>query len=805
MPPLNILARRRTTARLATAATSRAVVVLLAAAFLFAHLAFLPPTPTGVDAANFVLGVRDFNIADHRPHAPGYPVFMALGKTSRAVMARFPGAFATGLRRVETNALAMWSAVFGAIIVFSLRQFFWAIEPDDRRAVAAAALTIACPLLWFNAIRPMSDISGLSAALAAQALTMTAFRRGRAALPEARAWLVLAAFITGLAIGLRSQVTWLTLPLLSFVSIDHARRARERSLVYVAAALIIGTLLWGIPLVVMSGGPAAYAAALTAQASEDISSGTMLVTAPGLRAATAALIRMAYPWADKYVAVLIVGLASVGGVGMMVAARPAFGLLALSFGPYAIYHLLFQDTSFLRYALPLVPAFAYLAVRGLDTLARRLMVWLVAALIGACLYVAIPPVANYAATGSPSFQAIDAIRDHPPVTGREPVLAMHHAVSRVLRLEELPASTLPAPPNHEWVELVRYWNNGGEAPIWFLAEPERTDLALIDPSRRRLVNSYRLPFDRRFFMNGVRPSGIDWYEIDSPGWFAAEGWALTPETAGVASADARGPDRGPITAYVRRRADAAVVVVGGRHLDPAGKPARFDLSIDDRSVESWVVGANPGFFLRLVQLPVGGLRSDFRSKAETTNAAIGSARSTPDSQTGARYSRLQIRSVAADGSGARIRTSIEQFNVQSADRVVMGFGDGWYEQEYDPGAERLWRWASPQAALRIHHGGHDLALCVNGDAPTSLGGAVTITVRAGPQIVSRVTVSRNFELRSHVSASALDRSGGLLTIESNRGFVPDHELGNGDRRLLALRVFGLRIDAATVAQSQCGN
>ncbi len=807
LSPQHRVARPRTTGLFAEAVTPGAVAVLLATAFLIAHLAFLPPTPTGVDAVNFALGVRDFNVADHRPHPPGYPVFIGLGKATRAVMERFPAGSAADLMRDETYALAMWSAVFGAITVFSLRQLFRAIEPDDRRAVAAAALTIACPLFWFNAIRPMSDISGLSAALAAQALTMTAFRRNREAMPGARTWLILGAFVAGIAMGFRSQASWLTLPLLSFVTIDHVRRARDLSWVYVAAAIITGTLLWAIPLVVASGGPTMYVTALTGQAADDLSSGTMLATAPGLTAAARAIIRMvAYPWADKYLAVLIVSLATLGCIGMIRTARPAFGLLALSFGPYAIYHLLFQDAAFLRYVLPVLPALAYLAVRGLEAISRRRAVWYAAGLTVACLCIAIPPVARYAETGSPSLRALDTIRERLLRAERRPVLAMHHAVSRVLRLEDLPASTVPAPPKYEWLELVKYWNSGADAPIWFLAEPERTDLALIDPTQRRLLGSYRLPFDRRFFMSGVRPSGVDWYEIDSPGWFAAEGWALMPETAGIASTGARGPDRAPITAYVRRRADAAVAIVGGRHLDPGGKPARFDLSIDDRPIESWVVGSNPGFFLRLLRLPAGELRSAFRTNPKPVNAALGSAQAAPGPQTGGQYSRLQIRSVAADGSGAHVRTSIEQFDVQSADRVVFGFGDGWYEQEYDPGALRLWRWASPKAALRIHHGGRDLALCVTGHAPASwLGGAVTITVRAGNQVFSRVTVSRDFELRAHVPAGALDRSGGLLTIESDRGFVPDAVLGNGDRRLLALRVFGLRIDAATVEQPRCGN
>ena len=35
-------------------------------------------------------------------------------------------------------------------------------------------------------------------------------------------------------------------------------------------------------------------------------------------------------------------------------------------------------------------------------------------------------------------------------------------------------------------------------------------------------------------MSGVRPNEMDWHVFDAPGWYLGEGWALTPETAGVA-------------------------------------------------------------------------------------------------------------------------------------------------------------------------------------------------------------------------------------------------------------------------------
>ena len=33
-----------------------------------------------IDAINFTLGVRSFDVAHHQPHPPGYPVLIAAGK-----------------------------------------------------------------------------------------------------------------------------------------------------------------------------------------------------------------------------------------------------------------------------------------------------------------------------------------------------------------------------------------------------------------------------------------------------------------------------------------------------------------------------------------------------------------------------------------------------------------------------------------------------------------------------------------------------------------------------------------------------
>ena len=65
--------------------------------------------------------MRDFDVAQHQPHPPGYPVFIALGKLSTAVLR------AAGLRSPEVRGLAVWSALSGAALIWLLFVLYRAL------------------------------------------------------------------------------------------------------------------------------------------------------------------------------------------------------------------------------------------------------------------------------------------------------------------------------------------------------------------------------------------------------------------------------------------------------------------------------------------------------------------------------------------------------------------------------------------------------------------------------------------------------------------------------------------------------
>jgi hypothetical protein len=347
-------------------------------------------------------------------------------------------------------------------------------------------------------------------------------------------------------------------------------------------------------------------------------------------------------------------------------------------------------------------------------------------------------------------------------------LAMHQTFVRPLEAEDVGITPqLPSRPRLEWQELVKYWASGRTEPVWFLADPMRSDLALIDPQRLQDSTEFRWPLVARPAFGGMRPSAVRWYRIAAPGWFAEDGWSLTPETAGIAGLLGRGPHLGPITAMVRRRAGAARVLIGGRNFAGPNDPAaRFTMAIDGVTLRQF--DAAPGFFLKVFDIPAGRL---------VGNGPLAA---------------LTVQSTAVSGS-AVIQTAIEQFDLQDDQATMWGYGDGWQEAEYSPSLG-VWRWTSDRSTLLIAGPARVVRITLTIESPLRyFDEAPLVRVSAGSREVAVTTVADGRDWTFDVPADALAASNGAVTIETNRTFVPAERSGGADHRRLGLRVFAIRV------------
>ncbi|MGE0041825.1 MAG: hypothetical protein AB7H88_18590 [Vicinamibacterales bacterium] len=766
---------------------TRRLAAALALAVALAHLPFLAASLEDIDSANFALGLRQFDVAEHRPHPPGYPVYIALGKLSKAVVSRVGSLSPESA--VDARALALLSLLGGALAVWLVYRLYACAGPGpegertgvpwarlDARALAVALVAGACPLAWYLTARPMSDMPGLAAELAAQAALALAWWRQqprqdgeRRLAPDELAasgrMIVLGALLAALAIGMRSQAFWLTAPLLLLVLVDRLGRGAAGALLGAFMTFTIGGLAWGIPLLVLSGGPAAYLAALGGQAGDDFAGVEMLYLHPSARLLARGLVdTFVVPWDSYWLGGIVVALAAVGAMRLAATNRRALALVAGLALPYLAFHLLFQEPAVVRYALPLVPPTVFLAAAGLDLLERRAALAGAGALAVAALATGVPTLAAYASAPSPVRQAVAAME----AAGQEAPVAVgaHFVYRRPLEAEPaLPARQLPSPAGREWLELVDLWRSGATGPVWFLADPVRTDLALVDPASRQDRRAFRWGLESLCQLGGIRPYGVDWYVLRAPGWFAGAGWALTPETGGVARVMGRGPSIGPIPAWVRRRPEPVHVLVGGRNLADAGSAAaRFSLAIDGREAASWT--ADPGFFLQVLELPAGALEGD------------------------GPLAELTIASTAVSGDVA-VPTAIEQFDLQTVGTTMWGYAEGWHEAEY---STRLgpWRWTSERAVLRVVDATGPMRLTLRLEPPArSFDRPSTVTVRAGATVLSSSTPDGSAPWTIDVPLEALASAGGRVTIETDQVFVPADRAGGNDRRRLGLRVFSV--------------
>src|SRR5580765_2242789 len=88
------------------------------------------------DAVQFALALREFDVAKHQPHPPGYLLYVALGRLLNIPL---------GDPNLAYVALAMVFSAATTVAVYWLARALY----DRVTAAAAATLLAVSPLFWF--------------------------------------------------------------------------------------------------------------------------------------------------------------------------------------------------------------------------------------------------------------------------------------------------------------------------------------------------------------------------------------------------------------------------------------------------------------------------------------------------------------------------------------------------------------------------------------------------------------------------------------------------------------------------------
>ena len=317
----------------------------VAAVCFAAHLRFSRPRSKTSTRSTSRSGCATSTSRAHQPHPPGYPVYIALGTRLQATLQPSRRRWDPAGR---VSALAIWSALAGAVALFARRSSICQRPRDivdghcGRRPSSPPVRCSGSP-----GLRPMSDMPGLALALAAQALLLdgtTSRRRSSPARWSRVLRLASACRPRADAAAVRAR------------AVSAAARGSVWILTRPVAALAAGGLAWAVPLIALSGGLDGYLVALGTQAGEDFAWAGMLWTKPTPRRLLFALYEtFVLPWDSVPLAIAVGVLALIGLLIALARHRRAVLLLLAPFGPYALFHLLFQETVHVRYALPTLP------------------------------------------------------------------------------------------------------------------------------------------------------------------------------------------------------------------------------------------------------------------------------------------------------------------------------------------------------------------------------------------------------------------------------------------------------------------
>jgi hypothetical protein len=365
----------------------------------------------------------------------------------------------------------------------------------------------------------------------------------------------------------------------------------------------------------------------------------------------------------------------------------------------------------------------------------------------------------------------------PAAPNDAPVLHMHHQVWwGILRLLEWyrpvwDLGNVPFPGDREWLTLVREWQHGSTRSVWFLSDISRDDLVTFDPRARTLEGRYRQRPDVRGYIGGYRLDSLDWWTIRRPAWMLGTGWSLSPEMAGVASADRTGPHQQPAEAFLLRGQGPMRVMIGGRYFGP-GAAATLTADLDGREIARWRAAPDSPWFVQWIDLPDGA--------GEGADP----------------YARLTVQAASDDPARPAPFVGLEQFDAAPVDGVIAAFAADWHEPEESRDTGQLWRWTSDRSTLIIKAPNRDLTLVVSGESPLRyFDHAPEVIVRAGDVEVGRFHPDADFTWRIALPAAALAASSGRVTIETSLTFVPGDREASPDRRRLGLRLFQVEVRA----------
>jgi hypothetical protein len=180
------------------------------------------------DSVQFAMGVRDFNLWEHQPHPPGYPLFIFFGWIGGKVFGASP-----------EDSLHFVSSLGGALFVAAW-FFIIRLQFNQRLAWWVAACLAITPVVWMTSTKVLTDSLAAGFLSAEIAAAIWFWQRGRGVA------LCAVCLFGAAAAGTRPQLIAVVF-LILFLALRKGAVQMKMS-IFAAGALIAGCLLWLVPM-----------------------------------------------------------------------------------------------------------------------------------------------------------------------------------------------------------------------------------------------------------------------------------------------------------------------------------------------------------------------------------------------------------------------------------------------------------------------------------------------------------------------------------------------------------------------------
>jgi hypothetical protein len=399
------------------------------------------------DEALFCLGMGSYDVTQHHPHPPGFPVYIGFGRIVRLLIH-------SDFRALQAINLAAGMLLFPAMFLLAreLRLRF-------PTAVIAGALCAFFPNVWFFGGTAFSDIASIVLVIFAVAFLLRGCRSAEAYLAGA--------FLLALAAGIRPQNLMIGLAP-GLIATWYRARVSWRDVVF-------ATLIGATVIVVAFGGAIAATGSFDGYMSAVRAHGDYISRIDSFRSPERPPLWRLFDrfFIKQYdctpLGIIVSLFVAVSIVSAIRRRNRAMLVNFLTFGPFAISAWLMLDRfSISRFSIGYIPMFAIFAADGIARTARQRAA--VEALLGGGLALAFavwafPNFTVVRRTDAPTVQGVHAIEHLDPRRDDLFVGVAMHPFMQVLA------------PNRKYVKVLDEralpLSIGGRRP-WLLAEIDMT-------------------------------------------------------------------------------------------------------------------------------------------------------------------------------------------------------------------------------------------------------------------------------------------------------------------------------------------